>query len=75
MCCLPASAPCCSWVHVKQPVLLLEPELNTYGHNIPKTMPPGRRYRAILGDRPRPGPYASVGGAALHCTAIIDALY
>jgi hypothetical protein len=51
---------CCSWVHVDQPVLLLEPARNTYGHDIPKDMQPGSRYRAILADRPRLGAYASV---------------
>ncbi|KAF6248847.1 hypothetical protein COO60DRAFT_1466416, partial [Scenedesmus sp. NREL 46B-D3] len=47
------------WVHVSQGVLLLEPARNTYGHAVPKAMPPGTRYRAVLGDRPRPGAYAS----------------
>jgi hypothetical protein len=60
-------------VHVNQPVLLLEPARNTYGHAIPKDMPPGSRYRAILGDRPRPGAYASVSSHQLRAGAAATA--
>ncbi|KAF6248849.1 Alpha/Beta hydrolase protein [Scenedesmus sp. NREL 46B-D3] len=64
------------WVHVSQGVLLLEPARNTYGHAVPKAMPPGTRYRAVLGDRPRPGAYASVGDHSmdLYLAAMEDAL-
>ncbi|WIA37880.1 hypothetical protein OEZ86_014727 [Tetradesmus obliquus] len=63
------------WVHVRQPVLLLEPGRNTYGHQLPTAMPAGSRYRAILGDRPRPGAYASVGDHSmdLYLAALEDA--